>query len=424
MAPSDKDHLSSQETLQADTTEPIRIQMLGDFVLRYQEQSLSGENVRAKQVWTLLEYILANRNKEISMDKLCNVLWGDDAIEDPANALKNLAYRLRTILKKTLVLPDNNTIIFKHGAYIWNPQVHCIIDADQFEDYCQKGLTEQDNISEQQRLNHLRKALSVYKGGFLPQSAYKDWVVPLSIYYQRLYMSVVEKCCNILLQQHQYKEVEEISTNAIAIDPFTESNHALLIKALVASNNQKKAKQHYQSVREMFRDELGVEPSELITKLYENVINSHIAFEKDIAVVKKDLKEAIHATSALCCSYEMFKMIYRLQARTILRTKQTVCIMLLSAETIDALPDKEWENFMEKTKLLMAAALRKNDVVCRYGKTQFLVMLSEITYENTIKVLRRIVDKINCSEQLQAYHITINGQATNLDPVEIEQNDK
>ena len=77
---------------------PINIKMLGKFQIEYDGKVLSDDQSRTKQVWILLEYLLTNRRSDISVDRLIDVLWEDGGVDNPANALKNLIYRLRNLL--------------------------------------------------------------------------------------------------------------------------------------------------------------------------------------------------------------------------------------------------------------------------------------------------------------------------------------
>lgn len=405
------DHIQLKE-------DKIEIQMLGDFTIRYGDKLLSGDKVRSRQIWNLLEYILVNRKNEISMDRLFQVLWKDDDVDDPANALKNLAYRLRNLLKKTFEREEVEFIVYKHGAYTWNPDIPCVIDADILESAFKSSKLM--GINQEELLEQYKKIIDIYHGNFLPHSSYKEWVMPLTVYYQRIYMEAVEKFCTIMMERHDYKSVEEASRKAIAVDPFIETNHEILLKALIGSNHQAKALDHYNAICKLYYDELGVKPSDAITKLYKDIIDKNIAFEKDIAVIKDDLKENSHIKGAIYCNYEMFKMIYRLEARSALRTGRSIFIALL---TVTGSQKKELsvgnlDETFEKLKEAIAFSLRKDDVVCRYGKTQFLLMLSNLTYENCIMVINRLISKINnssISKQVEVY-----GQVQALEPVELE----
>ena len=50
----------------------------------------------------LLIYLLIHREHPVSVRELSEALWREDEIENPAGALKNLMYRLRTIMKKNI----------------------------------------------------------------------------------------------------------------------------------------------------------------------------------------------------------------------------------------------------------------------------------------------------------------------------------
>ena len=397
----------------------LEVQMLGDFLLRNNNQVLSGDKVRGKQIWNLLEYIMVNRHKEISMDGMIQTLWRDDEIDDPANALKNLAYRLRVTLKKFLGMNENECIVYTHGAYAWNKDIQCIFDVDELEQ--EYKASQKKELSKDELLLHYKNIIDIYKGNFMPQASFKEWVVPLAVYYQRIYMESVAAYCEILFDRDDYKSVEEVCRRAIEVDPFAEMNHALLIKALIGSNNNDKAIEHYNYVNKLFYDELGVRPSDMIAKLYHEATNKNASLEQDITLIKGNLKEETEILGAVYCNYEEFKMIYHFEARAALRSGKSIFIALL---TITGKKKKELsrDNLDETFELMkhaIVSALRKDDVVTRYGRTQFLLMLSNLTYEDSNMVMGRLVKKINDSGINDC--VEVFGQLQALDPIELEE---
>ena len=52
------------------------------------------------QLWNLLGYLIVFRRREIPHYELIKMLWPEDDIDNPSNALKNLIYRIRTNLSK------------------------------------------------------------------------------------------------------------------------------------------------------------------------------------------------------------------------------------------------------------------------------------------------------------------------------------
>ena len=82
----------------APTQEKIAITMLGGFTMSCAGRSVSDSAGRIHQVWNLLEYLIVNRDREVSRDELSEVLWDEEECENPQNALKNLVYRARGVL--------------------------------------------------------------------------------------------------------------------------------------------------------------------------------------------------------------------------------------------------------------------------------------------------------------------------------------
>ena len=396
----------------------LSINMLGDFTLCYGDRVLSGDKGRSKQVWNLLEYLLIHRNKEISPDKLMDALW-EEEVDNPANALKNLVYRLRSMLNESLSIAKEDYIVFKHGTYAWNINIPCAVDVERFE-AAYKSARKFDAF-EEEKSNKYLEAVTLYKGDFLTHSSYKEWVVPLSVYYQRIYMECVSALCELLFKKQDFSQVEEICLNAILIDPLIEKNHELLIMALIASNSNNKALVHYDYFTDLFYKEVGVKPSESITRLYKIIVNKEHSVEKNIDMVKSDLREVSQNTGAVCCDYEAFKLVYRINARAAMRSGKSVYIALLSftKQKDGEFMPKELSDSMEKIKGIIMNSLRKDDLISRFSRTQYLILLSNINYENTEVVLNKLVQKINkaCVHK----QLMVSGHLQPLEPIELSQ---
>lgn len=55
----------------------IEIQMLGEFAITINGNTITNLKGRTKRVWMLIEYLIANRHSDISIEKLIDVLWGE-----------------------------------------------------------------------------------------------------------------------------------------------------------------------------------------------------------------------------------------------------------------------------------------------------------------------------------------------------------
>ena len=73
----------------------IQVQMLGKFSLRCGDATVSDADNRSKKVWALLAYLICNRDRSISQQRLIQLFWGDSSTsENPENTLRITLHRL------------------------------------------------------------------------------------------------------------------------------------------------------------------------------------------------------------------------------------------------------------------------------------------------------------------------------------------
>ena len=149
--------------------ELIHISMLGEFRVRSGGQQVSESRNRARLLWNLLEYLVAFRHRDVPQEELIGVLWQDDKIDNPSGALKNLVYRIRTVLSSQGISQAKKMILCRRGAYAWNNSLPTVVDVEEFERLVQKADGEGGRPREQLAL--YLEALSFYKGDFLPKTA-------------------------------------------------------------------------------------------------------------------------------------------------------------------------------------------------------------------------------------------------------------
>jgi DNA-binding SARP family transcriptional activator len=378
-------------TVDASNSETVYVRTLGEFSLTVDSNRISDADGRTKKVWLLMEYLVTNRKKDLSLEQLTEAIWNDEEESDnPANALKNLVYRARTLLKGLSPSMASEYIVFSRNTYMWNRTIPCVVDVEDFERLCLLGSDvkrEQDS-----RIRDYLEALELYKGEFLPKSSYSDWVISQSAYYASLYNKAVESVVELLDSRKRYDDIIRVCEAAAVICPFEESIHYSLLKALIASGQRRKAIAHYEYIADFFYKKLGVMLSNEVRGLYKEMTKGVEALKTDMANIEEDLQEAERPTGAFYCDYEIFKQMYRLQARSIARTGQSVHVALITVRDRDGdAPDiKLLKSAMNDLRDAALASLRKGDVVSAFSSAQLVLMLPLTTIENGEMVLRRI----------------------------------
>lgn len=373
-----------------DDSAYLKVNMLGGFSVSYGDagKTLTDKDTRSRKVLMMLEYLITFREREIPQHELIDMLWPDEESDDPANALKTLLYRVRSAISEVGFVDGKDLILSRTGSYGWNNAYPIWIDAEEFD-----RLSRIDSaLPPDELLNNLLQAIALYKGDFLPKTSMEPWVVPISTYYHSQYLKAVHYAVEKLNEQARFEDIIAICQDAIAVDPYDEPLHLATIRALIDTGMQQKALQHYNYVTDLFMKGFGINPSPELVALYKEIIKTTKTMETNLHVIREELREHEHSSTAFYCEYEIFKDIYRLEARAAVRTGQVVHIVLVTV--MDGrgkkLSQKQLNLSMDRLQEVIAGSLRIGDTFTRYSVSQYLCMLPTASLENCDLVMQRI----------------------------------
>ena len=167
------------------------------------------------------------------------------------------------------------------------------------------------------------------------------------------------------------------------------------MRALFAMDKKKEAMAYYEYVNELFYSELGVIPSEELRAIYNEIVKGVKAIEADINNIKEDLREKSGEDGikgAFFCEYEVFKNVYRREARMLERSGQSIFVALFTVSSVSGggLSHDKNEQMMDILRDVLIGSLRRGDVVARYSPSQYIVMLPTVTFENSDIIVKRI----------------------------------
>lgn len=364
-------------------------EFFGGFTLQVGDVTLYDSLNRSRKMWNLLAYLLVFRQRAISQAEIIDVLWPGQDSDNPVSALKTLVSRIRTALMPHLG-EGVDLVVSRRGSYAWNPDLSCTLDIERFESLCKKA--GDIHLDPKERKKLYRQAVELYKGDFLPRLSDELWVVPLAAHYQGLYVDGVKTLAAMLDQEGEHKEIADLCLKAIQVDAFDEHLHTLLIMALYKQGNTSGALNHYEVATEILYKNLGVNPSKELRAIYLQIMKERKSVETDLGIIEGALREE-SAEGAFVCDYGFFKEAYRLEARRGIREGSCAHIGLLTLTTTNgAVPRlQEMNKTMARLLNTLKESLRKGDVISRYSGAQYVVLLPNANYEDSVMVLERII---------------------------------
>jgi len=371
-------------------SQALNIQMLGNFTLRYGDQSIDDTSNRMKKVWLLLAYLIFCRNSAASQEHYLSLLGSGEDSADPNGRLKAMFYRARTMLNQLSEDAGHNWIIRKNGTYAWNTDIPLHLDAEEFEQLCKSA---EKTVNAEEKLNLYLQALELYKGDFLQKLAVDPWVMPINVYYHQLYLNACEQALELLESAKRWEDMASLCRKALKIEPYSEEICQFLMKACIHSGNRAEARRIYEEMSELIFSTFGVMPNEESMALYREASREEKGFSVPSGIVREQLREPVGTKGALYCEYDFFKLLYQVQARSILRSGDVIHIALFSihGQRGKDLPRRSLDTAMTNLQTLMIENLRAGDVLTRCSISQMIVMLPQANYENSCMVCQRIL---------------------------------
>ncbi len=370
--------------------ELIRVQMLGAFAIERNGSNINDQNNRMRKIWLLLAYMIYHRTHHLSPADYASLFTGKS--DEPADAanLKAMFYRARTLLDQIDGSAGHDLIIRKAGSYTWNTDVELQLDVEEFERLCHEGATAED---ETLQLELYSQALALYKGDFLPKLSMEAWVMPLAAYYHRIYLETVDATLDILERSQQWVEAAALCTKALKIEPYSEDLYRHLMRCKMALGDRAAVTEIYTEMSDLLFSTFGVMPSEESQAIYRESLHSVDSISIPAAMLRDQLRETDAASGALFCEYGTFKLLYQAQARSLIRSGDTVHISLFSAGSQPGkeLSRRSLDHAMEKFKELLLSQLRQGDIVTQCSLSQLIAMLPQANYENSCAVSQRLI---------------------------------
>jgi DNA-binding SARP family transcriptional activator len=367
-----------------------KVHFFKEFSLSQDGRIILEGPLKTSKVFQLLQYFLAHRSRSFTKEHLIELLYGDEFVDNPTNALKIIVHRLRKQIL-TLGLPEMDYIINNNGKYGWNPEVPCQVDIEVFEQTMKKAL--HPGLPEEESLKLMLEAIHLYRGPFLGSSLSESWMIPLRVRYEEAYKHLMSRAFELIRKKEDYILLLYIASQGLELYPMDEDFSREKIYGLHQTGKTKEAIAEYNRIVDLIFNEYGVTPSEELQELYKKVSASTQKNAHNVDEVKHSLDEGEDEDGAYFTNYQNFADSYRFLVRGLERSGLSAYLMLCSMVTRQGkLLDEEAQlaPASDALKAASKASLRRGDLYTRYSPSQYLYLLIGINQENCSIVFDRI----------------------------------
>ena len=199
---------------------PLKIFVLGDFKIEKDGKALAFTGKPQRKPLALLKAITASGEKGVSEEQLKDLLW-PEAEGDAANAAFKMA-----LLRLRKLIGIDDAVRFQEGRVTLDP-CQCWVDAWAFEYAISKagdriGVRELDVVA-------IEKALSIYKGAFLPSDTGQAWTMPMRERLRGRYLATAHALAHHWEKLGDDEKAASRYERTLAVDPLTEDFYRRLM---------------------------------------------------------------------------------------------------------------------------------------------------------------------------------------------------
>lgn len=245
----------------------LEISLLTPFSLQLDGKPLT---LISRRTEALFVYLLCT-GKSQAREVLANLFWDDLPQTQASGNLRVLIANLHKAVGPYITIRRQSIAFDRKSSY------HC--DFIELEQELAKAHSEDSGVGGLSKVgaDRLTRALSGYQGELLPGfylrggQGFDEWLATEREWLWTRAIAGLSDLSNTYLRLGEFRAGIEQAQRLVKFDPLREESHQQLMKLLAADGQTQAALAHYQRCIQILDKELGVAPSSVTTRLFEQI---------------------------------------------------------------------------------------------------------------------------------------------------------
>ena len=253
----------------------LSISLLGSLSVTLVGQPV--DSFEYNKVRALLAYLAIENESPHRREALACLLWPDQPQKAALDSLRNALSKLRQ------AIGDHHTdlpyLFITNDAIQFNHASDHKLDVNRFTNLLAASKSHHHRRLESCKScsERLKQAFEFYQGEFLKgfyladSDLFNDWVSLKREKYSRMALESLQQLASIYEWRGDYDQALAYAHRQLELDPCLEDAHTQAIRLLGILGKRSEACAQYEKCRQHLNDDLGVEPSDETTRLYEQI---------------------------------------------------------------------------------------------------------------------------------------------------------
>lgn len=244
----------------------LQFQLLGHLGVRRGAEYVDVGSPKQKAV---LAVLLLHANEIVSTDRIIDSVWGASAPRTADHSVQIYVSELRKSLSNGVSGAD--LIETRPPGYVINVSPDSV-DSLRFERLVREGLGALRSGDSARGRARLEQATEAWTGSPLSDFAYDEFAQGYIRSLAELHSDALEALGELELDSQNLDRARDLARRAIYADPLREGPRRVTMLVLYKTGRQADSLRHYAEYQELLADELGIEPSEELRQLEEQIL--------------------------------------------------------------------------------------------------------------------------------------------------------
>ncbi len=371
----------------AKAEKQVVIRMMNLFTIEADGEIHEELMAKSRKGISLIQYLILERGRPVSSQRLIRELWHDHRSESPENALKTMVSRIRTTLNG--ISPGlGSCIISGQGNYRWQnlPNVSVdVLEIIALLNELHREPPSPGHIKKTEKLMELYTGDLYLTGDLLNGAAMANWL-------HNEYLSAVYRYIELLKTNEEYTKICDVCRKAILIDDLDEQIHLELMQAMTNLNRPDEAAEEYRKLTKRNLEFFDAEPGEEIQAYYKSLAEAGETIRINLDIIRNELIEREGGTKGpFFCEYDAFKEVYNIYMRNLERLGSTMFLgIIMLGEAGDQSNVIRRESCMAGLQEILKTNLRKGDIITRFSENTYALLLPTVNYSSGNMVMERV----------------------------------
>lgn len=251
------------------------LSLLGGYEVVANDKSMlafESDKVRALLAYLAIEYTVSHRR-----ESLCGLFWPDRPERLARRSLSQSLYSLQAIIHNQSADPP--FLIISQPEIRFNVNSSQWVDVNAFVSLITSA--QRHSHADISKCNYcieaLQNAIQLYQGELLKgfsigdSPAFEEWLLLKRERLNHMCICAIQQLIEIYQQNQRHEEAVAYARRWVEFDPLQEEAYYLLLKLLAYNGKRSEALAQFEQCRLVLKEELGVEPSAKLQKLYAEI---------------------------------------------------------------------------------------------------------------------------------------------------------